>query len=81
MENQTSVPHPKAMTTKDAATYLAACGYPTTHKTLEVWRCRSRGPKYKVVGRRVFYEQTWLDEYMAGVEVKIYDPSKYREGN
>jgi len=79
MEKQ-AVPHPKAMTTKAAAAYLADCGYPTTHKTLEVFRCRNRGPKYKKVGRRVFYEQAWLDEYMAGVVVKIYDPSEQMGG-
>lgn len=87
MSNQTNVistpkkrklvPHPNAMTTKEAAAYLTERGYHITHKTLEVYRCRgNRGPKYKRVGsRRIYYEQAWLDEYMAGVEVKVYDPS------
>jgi hypothetical protein len=43
---------------------------------LEVWRCKKRGPKYKKVGFRVYYEQPWLDEFMVGLEIKIFDPAK-----
>lgn len=70
-----SIQNEKAMTTKDAAQYMGGKGYPGTAKTLEVWRCKKRGPKYKKVGSRVFYEKTWLDNFMAGIEVKIFDPS------
>ena len=70
-----SIPNEKAMTTKDAASYLNNSGYPGTAKTLEVWRCKKRGPKYKKISSRVFYEKAWLDEFMAGIEVKIFDPS------
>lgn len=68
--------HPQAMTTTEAAKYLIASGYRTTSKTLEVWRCKRRGPKYKKVGSRVYYEQPWLDEFMAGLEVRVFDPAK-----
>jgi hypothetical protein len=68
--------HPKAMTTVEAAKYLITSGHRTTSKTLEVWRCKKRGPKYKKVGSRVYYEQSWLDEFMAGIKVKIFDPAR-----
>ena len=68
--------HPKAMTTVEAARYLAASGYRTTNKTLEVWRCKKRGPKYKKIGSRVYYERPWLDEFVSGLEIKIFDPAK-----
>ncbi|MCJ7601805.1 MAG: hypothetical protein MUO63_09940 [Desulfobulbaceae bacterium] len=64
-----------AMTTKDASQYLKRKGYPGTPKSMEVWRCKKRGPKYKKVGSRVFYEKNWLDEFMAGIEVKFFDPA------
>ena len=68
--------HPNTMTTPDASKYLIASGHRTTSKTLEVWRCKKRGPKYKKVGSRVYYERPWLDEFLAGLEVKIFDPAK-----
>ena len=65
------------MTTVEAARYLTESGYPYTKKTLEVWRCQKRGPKYKAInGSRIFYERSWLDEFMAGIEVKIFDPAR-----
>ena len=70
------ISHPKAMTTVEAAKHLIASGYRTTSKTLEVWRCKKRGPKYKKVGFRVYYEQSWLDEFLVGLEVKIFDPAR-----
>lgn len=81
MHKQTSAKfHPAAMTTSNASSYLTGSGHPTTKKTLEVWRCKKRGPKYKKVGSRVYYEQDWLDAYMAGVQVTIFDPANYMGG-
>ena len=78
MEKQ--VVNPKALTTRNAADYLNSCGYPVARGSLEVWRCKNVGPKYKKVGRRVFYEQAWLDEFMAGVVVKIFNPADLKSG-
>ena len=64
------------MTTKEASQYLRGNGYPGTTKSLEVWRCRKCGPKYKKIGGRVFYEKGWLNEFMAGIEIKIFDPAR-----
>ena len=67
--------------TKQAAAYLSHIkGVPTAPSSLEVYRCTSRGPRYKKIGSRVFYTVLWLDEYAKGVEVKIYDPSRICRG-
>ena len=68
--------HPDLLTTKQASAYLTALGVPTAASSLEVARCKSRGPKYKKIGGRVFYTTDWLDEHAAGVEVRIFDPSR-----
>ena len=69
--------NPDTITTKQAAAYLSQIkGVPTAASTLEVFRCQSRGPRYKKIGSRVFYTTTWLDQYAEGVEVKIYNPAK-----
>ena len=71
---------PEAVTTKQAAEYLTKeKGIPTAASSLEVYRCLGRGCRYKKIGSRVFYTLPWLDEYAAGIEVKIYDPSKVRQ--
>lgn len=68
--------HPDLLTTRQASAFLTALGIPTAASSLEVARCKSRGPKYKKIGGRVFYTADWLDEYAAGVEVRIFDPSR-----
>lgn len=67
----------ESITTKQASKYLSDIkGIPTAASSLEVYRCTGRGPKYKKIGRRILYTLAWLDQYAAGIEVKIYDPSK-----
>jgi hypothetical protein len=46
---------PYNITTLEAAAYLEAKGYPVTPSTLEVWRSKAMGPRYRKIGRRVFY--------------------------
>ena len=70
------VTNPDLLTTKQASAFLTALGVPTAASSLEVARCKSRGPKYKKIGGRVFYTADWLAEYAAGVEVRIFDPSR-----
>lgn len=67
--------NPQLVTTKEAVTYLEEQGFRTTAGTLEVRRCQKKSPKYKKVGNRVYYEQAWLDEFISGLEVKIFDPA------
>lgn len=71
------IKNPEAIPTEQAAAYLTeVSGVPTAASSLEVYRCKSRGPKYKKIGSRVYYTQKWLDDYAAGVEIKIYDPAR-----
>jgi hypothetical protein len=72
--------NPENVPTKQASAYLTKLvGVPVAPSSLEVYRSTSRGPKYKKIGSRCFYSLTWLDEWAAGVEIKIYDPSRCRE--
>ncbi|MCM0755302.1 helix-turn-helix domain-containing protein [Desulfovibrio aminophilus] len=50
-------PTPK-LTTVEAAAYLRL-----QPGTLEVWRCRGRGPAYQKLGRRVVYDRSDLDAF------------------
>jgi len=45
-------------TTAEAAEYLRI-----KPATLEVWRCRGRGPKYQKIGRRVVYDRKFIEEF------------------
>jgi hypothetical protein len=73
---QIGILNPEVITTKQAAAYLSKIkNVPTSPGSMEVYRCQSRGPKYKKIGSRVFYTVAWLDEYAQGVEIKIYDPA------
>lgn len=51
--------HNQKLTTEEAAAYLRL-----KPGTLEVWRCRGRGPKYQKIGRRVIYDKIKIDEYI-----------------
>ncbi len=64
------------LNTKEAAEYLRGKGYPVSPKTLEVWRCTSRGPKYRKIGRRVFYTPKDLEDFLEGIPVQVIDPSR-----
>lgn len=65
--------NPEAVSTKAAATYLTKVkGVPTAPSSLEVYRHRSCGPRYKKIRSRVFYTLEWLDQYAQGVEIKLF---------
>ena len=66
----------RLLNTVEASAYLTSCGVPYSKKTLEVFRCKKRGPKYKKIVSRVYYEKSWLDEFLEGLEVKIFDPAR-----
>ena len=58
---------------KEAVKYLADHGAPFTHGTLEVWRSKKRGPRFKRIGGRVFYEKQDLDGFLNGSIVETID--------
>jgi hypothetical protein len=77
---QIGITHPESIPTRQASRYLTEIkGIPTAESSLEVYRSTGRGPCYKKIGSRVFYTLDWLDKYAAGIEIKIYDPSKVKE--
>ena len=54
------------LNTKQAAEYLKEKGTPFTCKTLEVWRSQGRGPEYKKIEGKIFYEKLALDRFSQG---------------
>ncbi len=58
----------KKLNTEEAAAFLGVrpC-------TLEVWRCKKKGPKYSKLGSRVMYDQTDLETYFASRSVHTVD--------
>lgn len=76
--DQLGITSPENVPTKKAALYLQDVkGIPTAPSSLEVYRCKGKGPKYKKILSRVFYTLPWLDRYASGIEVKIYDPAQH----
>ena len=69
------------LNTKEAAIYLKSIGIPFSEKTLEVWRCLGRGPRFKRIGRRVFYEYNSLIEFSKGkiIETNHNEPSHNKD--
>ena len=63
----------QTMNTKQAAKYLASLGTPFTAGTLDVWRCLGKGPKYKRVSRKIFYEKDVLDHFSKGEIIETVD--------
>ena len=51
----------KRMCTKEAAAYVAL-----HYSTLAKWRMTGEGPGFLKLGRKVVYEQSVLDEWLAG---------------
>lgn len=66
----------KLLNTVEASAYLTSCGVPYSKKTLEVFRCRRRGPKFLKIVSRVYYKREWLDEFLRGLPIKVVDPAK-----
>lgn len=70
----------KSFNTRQAAEYLTEeLNIPTTAGTLEVWRCQGRGPRYRKVRRRVFYDRAALDEFARGAIVETVDSHVFRQ--
>jgi endonuclease YncB( thermonuclease family) len=59
--------------TKEAVEYLQTLGLNFKPSTLEVWRSRGRGPRYKKVARKVYYEKSDLNEFIKGNKIETID--------
>jgi hypothetical protein len=56
----------KHFNTKEAVEYLRSLGLNFSPSTLEVWRSLGKGPRYKKVTRKIYYEKSSLDEFSKG---------------
>lgn len=63
----------KKLNTREASRYLETIGVPFTRGTLEVWRSRGVGPRYRKVGRKVFYDPKDLMAFAQGQVVETTD--------
>ena len=59
---------PKSLRTRDAAVYLGL-----SPGTLEVWRCKGRGPRYSKLGKVVVYDPADLDAFREARKVYTVD--------
>ncbi|BAH74966.1 helix-turn-helix transcriptional regulator [Solidesulfovibrio magneticus] len=67
---------PRSLRTREAAEYLGV-----SPGTLEVWRCKGRGPRYYKLGKVVVYDPTDLDAFREARKVFTADampPSSVR---
>ncbi|WP_027185353.1 helix-turn-helix transcriptional regulator [Desulfovibrio inopinatus] len=58
----------QALRTKEAAKVLNVSA-----GTLEVWRCKGRGPKYSKLGKVVVYDPADLQSFLDGCKVLTRD--------
>ncbi|MGO9017270.1 MAG: DNA-binding protein [Syntrophobacteraceae bacterium] len=65
--------------TRGAAEYFKKLGLPFRPSTLEVWRCRGKGPQYKKIGGMVFYEEGALLAFAVGVPYETADSISVHE--
>jgi len=59
---------PRNLRTREAADYLGV-----SPGTLEVWRCKGRGPRYCKLGKVVVYDPTDLDAFRDARKVFTVD--------
>lgn len=59
---------PRSLRTREAAEYLGL-----SPGTLEVWRCKGRGPRYSKLGKVVVYDPTDLDAFREARKVFTID--------
>ena len=56
------------LTTIEAAKFLGV-----QPNTLEIWRCRKKGPKYSKIGSRVLYDINDFEAYFSSQTVHTID--------
>jgi len=63
------------LNTREAAAYLGL-----KPNTLEIWRLRSRGPRYVRLGSRIGYDPDDLDDFVAANSINTRDTGYDRVG-
>ena len=61
------------LNTHEAAAYLGV-----KPNTLEVWRCKHRGPRYAKLGSRIVYDPEDLDSFFAASSITTRDTEIHR---
>ena len=61
------------LNTQEAAAYLGI-----QPNTLEVWRCKHKGPRYAKIGSRVLYDPDDLEAFFAARSVTTRDTALER---
>ena len=61
------------LTTREAAQLLQDRGIRVTSGTLNVWRSQGRGPRFKKIGRHVYYTREALDQFERGEPYETID--------
>ena len=56
------------LNTLEAAAYLGL-----QPNTLEIWRCRHRGPRYSKLGSRVVYDRDDLDAFFVSKKIETLE--------
>ena len=56
------------MITQDVADY-----YKIARNTLEVWRCKHKGPRYSKIGTRVLYDPDDVEAFFAARSISTRD--------
>lgn len=59
------------LNTREAAAYLGV-----RPNTLEVWRCKHKGPRYAKLGTRVLYDKADLDAFFAARSVETLESAR-----
>jgi hypothetical protein len=63
------------LNTHEAAAYLGL-----KPNTLEVWRCKHRGPRYAKLGSRILYDQDELDAFFNARSITTREASAIVRG-
>jgi len=68
--------HKQKLNTEEAATFLGI-----RPNTLEVWRCKHKGPRYAKIGSRVLYDPDDLEAFFIsrGVDTRDTPPRRRRD--
>lgn len=81
LETSSTIRSETYLNTIGAATYLELIGACFTAGTLMTWRCLGKGPRFRRIGRKVFYTKDDLDQFAKGQIVETVDSINLDERN
>ena len=54
----------KLLNRQQAAEYLSEFGLKISRQTMAIQAVRGTGPNYTLIGRKAYYSEEWLDEWL-----------------